>query len=369
LKTKIAYVIPTLNLGGAEKQQVNILNGIDTSKYEVVLYVLKNKLQLLSQITNLDIKVEVCNIESIKDIKNFFLFIQKIKKFSPDIIHSQMYNANILVRLLKLFIPKAKIINHFHGMSAWLSKIKLYLDKSTFFLVDRFIVVSDRSYELRKTREAYPENKLFVFLNSVNLDLEIIDFKFNLNKPLVIGMASRLIPLKNIQAAIYMLSKLLVRGLDLTLLVAGDGPEKEFLTNYAKELGVESKVKFLGFVENMNSFYGKIDIYCISSKTEDLPLSVIEAMMSGKPIISSNVGGIPDILRDMPYTVLIDDFYEESEIELIYTMLKNCNGMKCSTYLNSIAYKKFANTEYCNKLDDLYKNILGKSDEKNCNSY
>lgn len=359
MKTKLAFIIPTLSLGGAEKQQVNILNDIDTSKYEVKLYILKNQTQLLNQIKNEDVIINICNIESIKDIKNFFLFLKDIKKFNPNIIHAQMFNANILSRFIKLILPKSKIINHFHGMSQWMSKPKLILDKTTSKLVDKFIVVSPKSYELRLSREKYPKEKTTILYNSVNLNTKIEPVSFNLEKEnLTIGMASRLIPLKNIKAAIYMLSKLLEKNLDLKLVIAGDGPEKDELISYAKELKVIEKINFLGFVEDMQSFYNSIDIYCISSTTEDLPLSVIEAMMCGKPIIASNIGGIPDILKDLKYTVLINDFYNKDELEKIYTMLLKSNNKDCASYLNKIASSKFNNKAYCNNLNLIYKEIL-----------
>ena len=100
MKIKIAYIIPTLSLGGAEKQQINILNGIDNLKFEIKLYVLKDKTQLLPQLKNNNIKVEVCHINSVKDIVALYRFVKDIKSFNPDIIHSQMYNANILARFL-----------------------------------------------------------------------------------------------------------------------------------------------------------------------------------------------------------------------------------------------------------------------------
>lgn len=359
MKTKIAYIIPTLSLGGAEKQQVNILNDIDTTKYEVKLYILKNQTQLLNQIVNDKIEIKICKIDSLSHLKNIFSFFKDIKSFNPDIIHSQMYNANILARLIKIFLPKSKLINHFHGMSQWMSKSKLFVDKITSKLVDKFIVVSPKSYDLRIKREKYPKEKTTILYNSVNLKTNIQKEPFNLTKAnLTIGMASRLIPLKNIKAAIYMLSILLKKGLDLKLTIAGDGPEKQNLINYTKELKLENKVTFLGFIENMNEFYNSIDIYCISSTTEDLPLSVIEAMMSGKPIIASNIGGIPDILKNVKHTILVDNFFKEEEIEKIYQMLIECDKKYCSEYLNELAYSQFDNKAYCNKLDTIYKELL-----------
>lgn len=355
---KIAYIIPTLSLGGAEKQQINIINGLDPKRFQIKLYVLKNKTQLLPLIQNSNLDVEICHIDSFFEIKAFVKFLKDIKKFNPDIIHSQMYNANILARFIKIILPKSKLINHYHGMSLWMTKLKLYLDKITSSMVDRFIVVSQKSFDVRLEREGYPKEKMLLLHNSVDLKPTTkneVQVKKNV---FTIGMASRLIPLKNIEGAIYMMSELIKKGFDLHLIVAGDGPEKESLLSYASELGLSAKVNLLGFVADMESFYKQIDIYCISSTTEDLPLSIVEAMMSGKPILASNVGGIPGIVKDVPCTMLIDDFRDPLEIDKIEAFLNALEMDKCQKHLVDYAMNNFDNQAYCSKLEKIYDNLL-----------
>ena len=359
MKTKIAYIIPTLSLGGAEKQQINILNGINTKRFDVRLYILKDKVQLLPQLTNKDIQVKICHIESFLDIGALYHFIIDIKKFSPTIIHSHMYNANLLARFLKIIIPKAKIVNHFHGMSQWMTTYKLLLDKSTSFLVSKFIVVSQKSYDIRLTREKYDKNKMEILVNSV--DLKPIQDINNTTLPqsFVIGMASRLIPLKNIEGAIFMLSQLQKRGLELNLIIAGEGPHRKILEQKAKEFGVSEKVKFLGFISKMENFYSQIDIYCISSLTEDMPLSVIEAMNSGKPVITSNVGGIPNLLQDLDScTLLIDDFFDLDNIDKIENFIKNIDVSECKSKLVNYTMNKYDNQVYQQKLEEIYTELI-----------
>lgn len=355
---KIAYIIPTLSLGGAEKQQINIINGIDSEHFQVKLYVLKNKTQLLPLIQNKNIDVEICSINSIFEIKAFLKFIKDIKKFKPDIIHSQMYNANILSRFIKIILPKSKLINHYHGMSEWMTKPKLYLDKITSSMVDKFIVVSQKSFDVRLEREGYPKEKMVLLHNSVDLEPTTKDEVHVKKNVLTIGMASRLIPLKNIEGAIYMMSELIKKGFDLHLVVAGDGPEKENILEYVSELGLSDKVDLLGFVADMKNFYDKIDIFCISSKTEDLPLSIVEAMMSGKPVLASNVGGIPGIVGDVPCTMLIDDFCDPIEINHIADFLNSLEMGKCQKGLVKYALNNFDNRSYCLRLEQMYDNLL-----------
>ncbi len=359
MKIKIAYVIPTLSLGGAEKQQINILNGIDTNRFDVTLYILKNGTELLPLITNADIHVHLCHINSMANSINMLTFIKNIVRLKPDIIHSQMYSANILVRFLKLLLPSTKIINHYHGMSQWLGRVKLYLDKATSSLVERFIVVSNQSYTLRTQREGYSKNKMVLLYNSVNLQLPSSRRNYRQkNTSLTIGMASRLIPLKNIQAAIYMICELRKKGLELSLRIAGDGPQKESLADYAKALGIHEQITFIGFVSDMESFYDSIDIFCITSTTEDLPLTILEAMLFGKPIIASRIGGIPDILQNLECSILIDDFLNPKEITRIEHFINQLELFFCSKELTQYAQHNFSNETYCHNLEELYIKLM-----------
>ncbi len=355
---KVAYIIPTLSLGGAEKQQINILNGMNSERFKIKIYVLKNKTQLVPLIKNSQIDVEVCSIDSFIEIRALFKFLKDIKAFNPDIIHSQMYNANILSRFIKMWLSKTKLVNHYHGMSDWMTKPKLYLDKITSSMVDRFIVVSKKSFDVRLEREGYPEEKMVLLYNSVDLkpsNKNAVPLKKDI---LTIGMASRLIPLKNIDGAIYMMSELIKKGFKLKLLIAGEGPEKKNIQQYASDLGLSDKVNLLGFVSEMEKFYEKIDIYCISSTTEDLPLSIVEAMMSGKAVLASNVGGIPGIVKDLPCTMLINDFKNLDEIHEIAEFLKTLEINKCRKTLIEYAMNTFDNRSYCLKLEQLYNTLL-----------
>ncbi len=359
MKTKIAYVIPTLTLGGAEKQQVNILNSINTSEFDVTLFILKSDLTQLHLIKNSDIDIKIYHIDSYTHISRIISFIKEVTRLKPDIIHSQMYNANIIARLLKLFLPSVKIINHYHGLSKWLTPTKLYLDRATSSLSNRFIVVSKQSYDIRLKREKYPKENTLLMYNSVNLPEPKLSNENNENNAsLVIGVASRLIPLKNIQAAIHLVYVLRQKGVEATLHIAGKGSEQETLLHYAQELGIDSHVLFLGFVSEMELFYEKIDLFCITSTIEDLPLTIFESMMYGKTVISTDVGGISEVLQNRECTHLVNDFFNDEELEGVINFILSYNKNLCSKLLRDYAKKQFSNTIYCKQLEELYRNLM-----------
>ena len=116
-------------------------------------------------------------------------------------------------------------------------------------------------------------------------------------KPFTFGVACRLIKLKNIEESMKIIKFLNDSGINCKFKIAGDGPEKTYLISVAHKLGILDKVEFLGYLNNLNDFYSSIDCYLISSSTEDLPISMIEALSFGKLVLSRGIGGIPEILQ------------------------------------------------------------------------
>ncbi|MCF7482049.1 glycosyltransferase [Vibrio sp. J1-1] len=358
---KVAYIIPTLSQGGAEMQQINILNGLDHNRFIVKVLVLKDKKELIGFVNpDLINKIEFIGFKNFLSIGKLFELYRELKSFSPDIIHSQMYNANILSRLISYFFKsRPLLINHSHGLSEWIDKPRLFLDQFTHSTVDKFIVVSSASMKLRTTREKYPQNKVQLLANSVSDKLTMIP-KRPLSSTITFGIACRLIPLKNVQGTINLVSSLSRLGIECKLKVAGDGPEREKLEEIASSCGVE--VEFLGFTENMDAFFESIDVFCLSSTTEDLPLSIIEAMMSGKPVISASVGGIPNLVKGLHSAHLVDDFFDESEVNCTFEFIKSLYGFDYHSELTQFAMSKFSNSGYCNSLQNMYVDLVGTNE-------
>lgn len=352
-KIRIVFIIPTLTLGGTEKQQILIFNSIDRNVFEPRLFVFKNKVELLPQIKYVN-EVKVYDSKGILSLV-FSGIIKDLKDFKPDIIHSQMYNANLFSRFFSIFIPKAKIINHVHGLGRWMKWFHILIEKATSFLSDRFILVSEKSRELRSKREKYPENKLVVFLNSVETE------KFKEIRPLNgnvinIGVASRLIKLKRIDRIINFTSWCLKNDQKVMLHIAGNGVEEENLKNLVKEIGIENKVIFYGMIQEMADFYSKIDILSVASETEDLPLTVIEALAAGKSVVSTPVGNIPKTLEG---TCSLLTSFDAADFENIKEFIVKLDRIETDSRNRNVA-EKFSHDNYMKRLEKLYLNLLNK---------
>lgn len=122
--------------------------------------------------------------------------------------------------------------------------------------------------------------------------------------PIVIGTVSQLRPEKRLEVLIGACARLAKR-LAMQLLIVGEGPEREALGRCAEKAGIGENVRFLGKVPNPEDCYRMFDIFALSSGTEQMPISVLEAMASGLPVISTDVGDVKAMVADLnrPFVV------------------------------------------------------------------
>jgi glycosyltransferase involved in cell wall biosynthesis len=93
--------------------------------------------------------------------------------------------------------------------------------------------------------------------------------------------------------------KLLVdRGVDARLCLVGDGPDRTEVERRANTLGIVRRCLFVGYQEDVSPFYAAFDTFVLPSANEGTPVTVIEALAAGRPVVATRVGGLPDVLDD-----------------------------------------------------------------------
>jgi glycosyltransferase involved in cell wall biosynthesis len=115
--------------------------------------------------------------------------------------------------------------------------------------------------------------------------------------PSVLGIAARLAPIKGIRFAIEALAELHRGRPDLRLEIAGTGPDHARLTRLTESLDLASRVTFLGWQRNLPAVYGRWAVLVAPSLYEGLPLSVLEAMAAGLPVVATRAGGVPEAVE------------------------------------------------------------------------
>jgi glycosyltransferase involved in cell wall biosynthesis len=150
-----------------------------------------------------------------------------------------------------------------------------------------------------------------------------------------------------------MLEQLVHFSNDFQLVFAGNGSKLAEYQSFAKHLGIEKRVHWLGNVTQMNTFYSAIDIFCLFSEREGLPLSILEAMSCNKPVVASNVGGISEVVTSNSGVLL-----ELNEAHLLPSAVQSAFSLKKDNVIREQAIKQGCSRIMAAQYDALYNSVL-----------
>ena len=113
-----------------------------------------------------------------------------------------------------------------------------------------------------------------------------------------VGWIGRMTAVKRTDDIVLAMKRLLDRGVDACLCLVGDGPDREATEQLAHDLGIVDRCLFLGYQDDVAPFYAAFDALVLPSANEGTPVSAIEALAGGRPVVATRVGGVPDVVRD-----------------------------------------------------------------------
>lgn len=164
---------------------------------------------------------------------------------------------------------------------------------------DRIIAVSDSVKKELVSFGIAPPGKIDVVALGFELNrfLSVGEAKDPVG-PRKVGIVGRLVPIKNHRLFLEVAARFVERypQLSTRFYIIGDGESRASLEELAESLGIRSLVEFEGWQRELHEVYARLDIVMLTSNNEGTPVSLIEAMASGRPVISSDVGGVRDIL-------------------------------------------------------------------------
>jgi glycosyltransferase involved in cell wall biosynthesis/uncharacterized protein involved in exopolysaccharide biosynthesis len=230
----------------------------------------------------------------------------------PDIVHTHTAKAGVLGRLAAVLAGVPIRIHTFHGhvfhgyFGFLRTNLFLMIERFLAYFTTRIVAISTAQLAELSDRYRIARREKFAVI-PLGLDLTPllqIGRKGGSAKPganekaITIGLIGRLVPIKNPQMAVAVLHRLRERvaGLDVVLVVAGDGELKSELQNMVGQAGLDGRVLFTGWKEDLSELYARLDLVIITSLNEGTPVVLIEAMASALPFVATRVGGIPDLM-------------------------------------------------------------------------
>lgn len=258
-----------------------------------------------------------------RNLKAFLMLRQLLREERYDVIHCNTPVGGVIGRMAAQPYRKrgTRVFYTAHGFHFYRGAPRknwlLYypVEKLMSRFTDKLITITEEDYELAKRRFHCP----VVHIHGVGANSEKyfpLSAEEQAKQKAELGLSGRLIvnvgellPNKNQKTAILTMQKVVELCPDATLLIAGNGPEREDLEKLVAELGLEEHARFLGYTTQLQKYLQVCDLELACSYREGLPLNVMEAMLCGKPVVASNNRGHRELIHEgvNGYLVEADD--------------------------------------------------------------
>lgn len=362
LANRILFLRPVLNAYGASKVLTQLASELKNSDHTIII-ASDNKDAFKTQFQGLGIKHYTLPLRSDKkNVFNFLLCLIRIaiivKKEKISIIHSHHRWSSFI----SFFVSKAfriPLVTTYHGIS---------LEQKRFTLWgDRIISVSENAKNHLIDYFKVNPNQIKVIPNGIKLPNNVADNKIKDNghwssshilNPVIANVA-RLSPEKDQRSLLLAMRIVLKKHPGADLLMVGKGPLENNLKMFAVELGIEKNVKFLGEVDNISEILLKADMVVLSSLTEGLPISILEALSFGIPVVATSVGDIPEIILDRKTGCLVPPKNPEGLANAINFILSNYDvAIEMGQKGKILVQNKFSVKQMVRETEKVYLDLL-----------
>lgn len=320
-RIRVLRVIARLNVGGPALQACLLTTALDPARYVSRLVTgvegaaEGNYLALHSQ--RLDGLVSVPalgrDIHGARDVLALVALVRLMRRVRPHIVHTHTAKAGTVGRLAALLTRVPVTVHTFHGhvfhgyfgaaRTRLFVAIERWLARRTSYLLGVSETVRSELLDLGiGTPERFGLMRLGLDLDRfLGCDALRGQLRAELGitpDATMVGIVARLVPIKAHEIFLQAAASVARTIPGSHFIVVGDGERRAELEALARRLGLEARVRFLGWRTDLDRIYADLDVIVLCSRNEGSPVSLIEAMAAGRPVVATRVGGIPDLVED-----------------------------------------------------------------------
>ncbi len=376
-KIKVAHIVNRLGFGGVSVAAYHLLKALPAERYELFLYCLMKKINLPevreSQVEKFQ-KLGVTVSFPEQDEKKFYGMgdlCRWILRNRIDILHTHSYKPNIYGRLSGVLCKDIKIIGHYHNYydNKWKADNSLIFDQLLAHFSDQLISCSKSVRDHISEKLGIPPEKIEVILYGTDLDrfkvrYDPVEVKKEMNIPRdrkVVGIIGRISEQKA-QDDFIKAAKLIKDAVPNTVFLIVGQTGIDLLVNRLKDLavslGIDRDIIFTGYISDVSKVYSALDILVVPSRWEGFGLILVEAMASGKPIVATNVGPIPEVVISDETALLVPPSSPPSIASSVISLLNNPGRAREMGQRGMERAKMFSWERAGRQLDLLYKKLL-----------
>ena len=385
---KILHIITRLDMGGSAQNTLQTCKKL-CGKYETILV---HGLSYESRMTDLERRIiedgveearaqgvkviplpsMVRSIRPLKDVRALLSLVWLIFKEKPDIVHTHSSKAGILGRLAAKIAGVPYIVHTPHGHVFYghfgivASKIFLWVERIFSKFTDRMVALTNGEKNDYVKLSVCPPEKLFKIHSGVDLKQFMqpngnrVEKKRSLGldqNGTVIGFVGWLLPIKGPAYLLKAMAHIWPDYPTASLVMVGKGELDVDLRAQALRMNANGKVKFLGWREDVHEIMPVFDLLVLPSLNEGMGRVLVEAMAAGKPVVASEVGGIPDLVKHGETGYLVRPADEKALANGIKKLLNDPERAQQMGQRGKEYCRQFSLEAMIAKLDDLYSDL------------
>ncbi len=316
------------------------------------------------------------DIDLVRDIPALFALYSVLRKGRFDVVHTHTAKAGFLGRIAARMAGCRAVVHtpHGHNLYGYFdTNVTGYIIRAERFagrFCDRIIALTELEKKDMVRFKFAPEGKIDVISQGLELDNykrrpeSGAAVRRSLGIPedgLLVGMAGRLEPVKGPDIFIEAAGMVAKDRPAAYFLVAGEGDMKEALIKRADELGIEDRIKFAGWRDDMPDIMSALDIFVLPSLNEAVGMALVEAQAAGVACVASRVGGVPEVLADGRTGLLVEPSNPRGLADAIMELLLDKDKrLKFAAAGHPFVSVKFSAEEMARRVSELYMSLVNR---------
>ena len=308
---KVLYVVTALAKGGAERVVCDLADAMFERGHEVKIAYLIG--EVITQPEHQEIEIIKVNLSNFKTLLPAYLKLAKIiKNFKPEVVHSHMVHANILVRLVRITTSIDKLISTAHNSNEG-GALRMISYRITHRLADVSTNVSQEATQAFEDMGAVPKDGMQTVYNGISLKKfhyipearakleKELGFTENHRVILAVGRFNEQKDYPNLLKAISLLKQEIIYP--FKVIIVGDGELRDTIENAVDNLNLKDEVLLLGRRTDIPELMSAANLFVLPSKYEGFGLVVAEAMACECLVVATDSGGVAEVLNNLEFLV------------------------------------------------------------------
>jgi len=384
-RIKILRIIGRLNVGGPAIHVVNLTAGLDPHRYRSLLVAgSENEDEgsmldfALSHGVKPTVIAEMVTAFSLapRDGKALLKLYRFMRRERPHIVHTHTAKAGFLGRLAARMAGVPVVVHTFHGhvLHGYYGPAKNELlrriEQSLAWLCDRLVTVSDQvknelvGYDIAKAEKISVVPLGFDLDPFLNSHTEQGEFRREMglgDEHKLVGIVGRIFPIKNHALFLESAARIAAQEPAARFVIVGDGVFRPNLENQARELGITDRVLFTGWRRDLPRICADLNVLVVSSDNEGTPVSAIEAMAAGCPVVATRVGGLPDLIDDHKTGCLVPPRDPDALASAVLDLLQSPHtARELGRNAQEFVRQRFTVRRLLDDMDHLYRQLLAE---------